>query len=256
MLACAPAGKSLVLLGDPQQLEQPQKGSHPEGSDISALAHLLDGRPTIGKTQGLFLPETWRLHPAICSFTSELFYEGRLVSLDGLERQNIEAPAPFAGAGLWFVPAVHEGNQSYSAEEVERVAGMVEFLTQPGTGWINRHGDRQPLTRDDILIVAPYNDQVNRLRDRLPDARVGTVDKFRGQEAAVVIYGMTTSSPEDAPNGMEFLYDLNRFNVATSRARCACIVVGSPRLFSPECRTPRQMELANVLCRYAEMSTA
>ena len=256
VLACAPAGSSLVLLGDPQQLEQPQKGSHPEGSDISALAHLLDGRRTIGKTQGVFLPETWRLHPAICGFTSELFYEGRLASLHGLERQNIDAPAPFSGAGLWFVPVAHEGNQSYSLEEVERVAGMVEFLTQPGTGWIDRHGDRRPLTRDDILIVAPYNDQVNRLRDRLPGARAGTVDKFQGQEAAVVIYAMTTSSPEDAPRGMEFLYNLNRFNVATSRARCACIVIGSPRLFSPECRTPRQMELANVLCRYAEMSTA
>jgi superfamily I DNA and/or RNA helicase len=254
VLACAPAGRSLVLLGDPQQLEQPQKGSHPEGSDISALAHLLDGRRTIGETQGLFLRETWRLHPAICGFTSELFYEGRLVSIDGLERQNIEAPAPFSGAGLWFVPVVHEGNQSHSVEEVERVAGIVEYLTQPGTSWTDRHGNRQPLTRDDILVVAPYNDQVNRLRDRLPGGRVGTVDKFQGQEAAVVIYAMTTSTPEDAPRGMEFLYNLNRFNVATSRARCACIVLGSPRLFSPECRTPRQMELANVLCRYAEMS--
>jgi predicted RecB family nuclease len=254
VLACAPAGKSLVLLGDPQQLEQPQKGSHPEGSDISALAHLLDGRRTIGKTQGVFLPETWRLHPAICSFTSELFYEGRLVSRDDLAQQNIEAPAPFSGAGLWYVRVVHEGNQSYSTEEVARVAAIVEYLTQPGTSWTDRHGDRRPLTRDDILIVAPYNDQVNRLRDRLPGARVGTVDKFQGQEAAVVIYAMTTSTPEDAPRGMEFLYNLNRFNVATSRARCACIVVGSPRLFSPECRTPRQMELANVLCRYAETS--
>ena len=116
------------------------------------------------------------------------------------------------------------------------------------------HKNRQPLTRDDILIVAPYNDQVNRLSDRLAGGRVGTVDKFQGQEAAVVIYAMTTSTPEDAPRGMEFLYNLNRFNVATSRARCACIVVGCPRLFSPECRTPRQMELANGLCRYAEMS--
>jgi len=255
VLACAPAGRSLVLLGDPQQLEQPQKGSHPEGSDISALAHLLDGRSTISETQGLFLPETWRLHPAVCSFTSELFYEGRLFSLAGLERQSIEGPAPFSGAGLWFVPVVHEGNQSYSVEEVERVAGIVEYLTQEGTGWTDRDGHRRPLTRADILIVAPYNDQVNRLRDRLPGAKAGTVDKFQGQEEAVVIYAMTTSSPEDAPRGMEFLYNLNRFNVATSRARCACIVVGSPRLFSPECRTPRQMELANVLCRYREMST-
>ena len=120
---------SPVLLGDPQQLEQPQKGSHPEGSDISALAHLLDRRRTINEEQGLFLAQTWRLHPSICSFTSELFYEGRLASLDGLERQIIEAPGPFAGAGLWFVPVVHEGNRSYSTEEVEGVAAIIDFLT-------------------------------------------------------------------------------------------------------------------------------
>jgi superfamily I DNA and/or RNA helicase len=116
--------------------------------------------------------------------------------------------------------------------------------------------DQHPLTIDDILIVAPYNDQVKRLTDRLPNAKVGTVDKFQGQQAAIVIYSMTTSSPEDAPRGMEFLYNLNRFNVATSRAQCACIVVGNPRLFTPECHSPRQMELANVVCRYAEMSTS
>jgi predicted RecB family nuclease len=254
VLACAPAAKNLVLLGDPQQLEQPQKGSHPEGSDISALAHLLAGRKTIGEGQGIFLVETWRLHPAICRFTSELFYEGRLVSINGLERQNLQAPAPFSRAGLWFVPVVHEGNQSYSTEEVERVSVMVEFLTQAGSTWTDRHGNHQTLTLDDILIVAPYNDQVNRLIERLPGAQVGTVDKFQGQQAAVVIYSMTTSTPEDAPRGMEFLYNLNRFNVATSRARCACIIIGSPRLFAPECRTPHQMELANALCRYAEMS--
>jgi uncharacterized protein len=254
VLACAPAGKTLVLLGDPQQLEQPQQGSHPEGSDISALAHLLDGGKTISAGKGLFLAETWRLHPEICEFTSELFYEGRLVSHTGLERQKIEAPAPFCGAGLWFVPVVHGGNQSYSTEEVEVVATLTEILTQAGSTWTDRGGDRRPLTFDDILIVAPYNNQVNRLTDRLPGAKVGTVDKFQGQEAAVVIYSMTTSTPEDAPRGMEFLYNLNRFNVATSRARCGCIVVGNSRLFSPECRTPRQMELANVLCRYAEMS--
>ena len=254
VLACAPAGKSLVLLGDPQQLEQPQKGSHPEGSDISALAHLLDGRKTIESTQGIFLPETWRLHPAICAFTSELFYEGRLVSLPALERQSIETEQPFAGSGLWFVPVEHEGNQRYSLEEIDVVAGLVATLTRDGNRWTDRQENDRPLTLNDVLIVAPYNDQVNRIGDRLAGARVGTVDKFQGQEAAVVIYSMTTSTPADAPHGMEFLYNLNRFNVATSRARCATIVVGSPMLFSAECRTPRQMELVNALCRYSEMS--
>jgi uncharacterized protein len=120
------------------------------------------------------------------------------------------------------VPVVHEGNQSYSAEEVDRVAAITEILTQAGATWTDREGNQRLLTIDDILIVAPYNNQVNRLTDRLPGAKVGTVDKFQGQEAAVVIYSMTTSTPEDAPKGMEFLYNRNRFNVATSRARCAC----------------------------------
>jgi superfamily I DNA and/or RNA helicase len=196
----------------------------------------------------------WRLHPAICRFTSEVFYEGRLLSRKSLERQAILAPAPFIGAGLWFVPVVHQDNQGHSAEEIERVAAIVELLMQPGTTWTDRDGQQRALTRDEVLVVAPYNDQVNRLMQRLPGARVGTVDKFQGQQAAVVIYSMTTSTPEDAPRGMQFLYDPNRFNVATSRARCVSIVVGNPALFSPECRTPRQMELANVLCRYVELS--
>ena len=255
VLACAPAGNSVVLLGDPQQLEQPQKGSHPEGSDVSALAHLLDGRKTIQPDRGLFLGTTWRLHPTICEFTSELFYEGRLASRAGLEAQCIRTPDAFSGAGLWFVPVNHDGNQSHSAEEIDRVAAIVEYLTQPGTTWVDGDGISRPLSLDDILIVAPYNDQVNRLKERLVGGKVGTVDKFQGQQAAVVIYSMTTSTPADAPRGMEFLYNTNRFNVATSRARCACIVVGSARLFSPDCRTPRQIELANVLCRYAELIT-
>jgi uncharacterized protein len=254
VLACAPAGKNLVLLGDPQQLEQPQQGSHPEGSDISALAHLLEGKQTISDVQGLFLAETWRLHPAISRFTSELFYEGRLFPHDGLERQNINAQAPFCKAGMWFIPVVHEGNQNHSLEEVEQVAALVEFLTHAGSTWTDRDGNQRNMTVNDILVVAPYNDQVTRLIQRLPGVAVGTVDKFQGQEAAVVIYSMTTSSPEDAPRGMEFLYNLNRFNVATSRARCACILVGSPRLLTPECRTPHQMELANAQCRYIEIS--
>jgi superfamily I DNA and/or RNA helicase len=254
VLACAPAAKNLVLLGDPQQLEQPQKGSHPEGSDISALAHLLNGKKTIGEEQGLFLDKTRRLHPSICAFTSELFYDGRLFSLGSLRQQGIAGPEPFLGAGLWFTPTVHIGNQTYSPEEIERVAEIVNSLTSTGATWTDDQGITRKLTLNDILIVAPYNDQVNRIADRIPSARVGTVDKFQGQQAAVVIYSLTTSTPEDAPRGMDFLYNLNRFNVATSRARCACIVVGSPSLLSPDCHTPQQMELANVLCRYAELS--
>ena len=112
------------------------------------------------------------------------------------------------------------------------------------------------LVTEDLLIVAPYNAQVAALKAKLPvvSDRIGTVDKFQGQEAAVVIYSMTSSSPEDAPRGMEFLYDPNRFNVATSRAKAMCVLVGSPRLLEPDCKTPTQMQMANGFCRFGEMA--
>jgi superfamily I DNA and/or RNA helicase len=254
VLAVSQAAKSVVLLGDPQQLEQPLKGSHPEGADVSALEHLLAGARTIPQDKGLFLEETWRLHPKLCEFTSEVFYEGRLRSHHGLERQKMEGHPWLGEAGLWFIPVQHEGNQNAAPEEVERIAGIIGTLIQPEVKWIDDKGQSRPLQLNDILIVAPYNAQVSDLANRLPKARIGTVDKFQGQQAPVVIYSLTTSSPEDAPRGMEFLYSLNRLNVATSRAQAIVIVVGSPRLLEPECRSPRQMQLANALCRYMELA--
>jgi uncharacterized protein len=254
VLAISQAAKSVVLLGDPQQLEQPLTGSHPEGAEVSALEHLLAGAKTIPADKGLFLEKTWRLHPTLCAFTSEVFYEGRLHAREGLERQQIDGHPWLGGAGLWFIPVRHEGNQNSSPEEVERVAGIVETLMQPAINWINDKGENRPLALNDILIVAPYNAQVSDLAARMPGARIGTVDKFQGQQAPVVIYSLTTSSPEDAPRGMEFLYSLNRLNVATSRAQAMVIVVGSSRLLEPECHSPRQMQLANALCRYVELA--
>jgi uncharacterized protein len=254
-LAVSAAAHSLVLLGDPQQLEQPQKGSHPEGVGASALEHLLGGHQTIAKERGIFLEQTWRLCPNICTFTSELFYDSRLRSKDGLERQNLTGVAGFDGSGLWVMDVEHDGNRNSSTEEVDAVAALVARLTATGSSWINERGEETQMTANDVLIVAPYNAHVTRLAERLgPAARVGTVDKFQGQEAPVVIYSMATSRPEDAPRGMEFLYSLNRLNVATSRARCAAIVVASRRLYEAECRTPRQMKLANALCRFRELA--
>ena len=248
---CAP---SLVLLGDPQQLDQPSQGSHPNGTDMSALGHLLRERQTIDEGQGLFLEETWRLHPDICDFTSEVFYEDKLLSRAGLEQQRLIASGPLGGTGLRFLPVSHSGNQSSSDEEADRVAELIKELTG-GASWIDQTGQKKSITQDDVLIIAPYNAQVFKIQERLPGTRVGTVDKFQGQEAAVVIYSMATSTPEDAPHGMEFLYSLNRLNVATSRARCVCILVGSPEIFSPDCHSPRQMQLANAFCRYRELAS-
>jgi uncharacterized protein len=255
VISVAHAAKNLVLIGDPQQLERPLKGSHPDGAEKSALEHLLGEHKTISLDVGLLLPETWRLHPNICKFTSELFYEGRLKSRDALENCVIEGHPWVDGAGLWFVPVEHEGNRNSSAEEVEAIGKIVSGLLQPEVKWQDGVHRPRRLTAEDLLIVAPYNAQVSDLLGRLPGMRVGTVDKFQGQEAPVVIYSLTTSSPEDAPRGMEFLYSLNRLNVATSRAMSAVILVGSPKLFTPECRSPRQMQLANALCAYLEMAT-
>jgi uncharacterized protein len=254
VLAVSQAAKKLVLLGDPQQLERPTKGSHPEGAERSALEHLLNGRKTIAADMGFLLPESWRLHPKICSFTSTCFYDEKLSSHALARSRVIEGHEWIDGAGLWFVPAEHEGNRNSSAEEVGLVARIVEGLLRPGVNYFYSAGNKRALKSEEILIVAPYNAQVADLKTWLPGMRIGTVDKFQGQEAPVVIYSLTTSSPEEAPRGMEFLYSLNRLNVATSRAMTAVILVGSPRLFEPECRTPRQMQLANALCAYREMA--
>jgi superfamily I DNA and/or RNA helicase len=254
VVAAGRGAQNIVLLGDPQQLEQPLQGSHPEGSAVSALQHVLGDAKTMPPERGLFLPETWRLAPRITAYTSEMFYEGRLSSREGLEIQRLVSDIEFKGSGLWYVPVDHLGNQNESPEEAAIVARIVQQL-RDATLWINQRGESAKIDWKDILIVAPYNAHVAAIQQLIPAARVGTVDRFQGQEAAVVIYSSATSLPEDAPRGMEFLYSLNRLNVATSRAKCAVIVVASPLLFEPDCQTPRQMQLANALCRYLELAT-
>jgi predicted RecB family nuclease len=255
VLAVSQSAKNLVLLGDPQQLDRPLKGSHPEGAEKSALGHLLGDRRTIAADVGFLLPQTWRLHPEICKFTSSVFYEDKLTSNPLAQSRVMEGHKWITGAGLWFVPVVHDGNRNSSDEEVKVVKQIIEELLRPTVKWFYSAGNSRPLKPDDILVVAPYNAQVADLSAALPSISAGTVDKFQGQEAAVVIYSLTTSTPEDAPRGMEFLYSLNRLNVATSRAKTAVIIVGSPALFEPECHNPRQMQLANAFCQYLECAS-
>ena len=234
VLAVSQACTTLVLLGDPQQLEQPMQGSHPEGTDVSALDHILAGKATIDDTEGLFLEETWRLHPDICAFTSELFYEGRLRSHAGLERQSVRSTGRCAGIGSRVSARCAPGKPEFLARRGrpdprpgERDPGCTEHMGRSSRAraadHARRHPDHRALQRPGIRAAgAPAR-----------CARIGTVDKFQGQEAPIVIYSMTTSSHADAPRGMEFLYSLNRLNVATSRARCICILVGSPAVFEP-----------------------
>jgi uncharacterized protein len=253
-----------VLLGDPQQLDQPTKGSHPPGAGRSALGHLLadpaglePDRATIAPHEGLFLDRTWRLHPAICDYTSAAFYEGRLDPIDGLEVQLVRGIAELAGTGLRLVEVEHEGNETVSAEEAVRVVELVREVLDAGAVWHNVKGEDRLLAPTDVIVVAPYNNHVAEIRRALEIAGlsgvdVGTVDKFQGQERPVSIYAMGTSSPELAPRGLDFLYSGNRLNVATSRARAVAAVVCSPALLRVACHTPHQMRLANGLCLAVE----
>ena len=257
VVAISGAAKSLVLLGDPNQLPQVSQGTHPDGAGVSALEHVLAGAQTIPPDRGLFLETTWRLHPDVCAFTSEVFYEGRLKPEPQNAKQRVGGLPPLAGSGLRHGPVTHQRNAARSSEEARQIARAVEALL--GQPWTNDKGETRPLKLSDILVVAPYNAQVGEisrlLRDRFGEgARVGTVDKFQGQEGAVVLYSMATSSPEDAPRGMDFLYSGNRFNVAVSRARGLAVLVCSPDLLKVHCRTPEEMRLANALCRFVELS--
>jgi superfamily I DNA and/or RNA helicase len=187
------------------------------------------------------------MHPKVCAFVSEVSYEGKLESREGLELQVVAGDDLLGGAGLRYVPVAHQGNTTSSAEEAEEVARLIEAVL--GRKWTDDKGKVHKLRHRHVLVVSPYNAQVAEIRKVVPDGvNVGTVDKFQGQEAPITIYSMASSTAEDAPRGMDFLYDLHRLNVAVSRARSISIVVCSPELQRVLCRTPSQLRLANAQC--------
>jgi uncharacterized protein len=245
-LAMGTCARNLVLLGDPLQLAQVTQGTHPPGSGASVLEHLLGDAQTIPPDRGIFLERTFRMHPDITAFVSEIVYEGRLGSADKCAVQGTSF-----GTGLRFISVEHEGNRRRSVEEAEVIAGEVARLN--GGDYVAADGTVRSLRDEDFMVVAPYNEQVRCLREALSSAvRVGTVDKFQGQEAPVVFFSMATSSGSDAPRNLEFLFSRNRLNVAVSRARCLAFLVASPRLLEAQCRTIEQMRLVNALCRFVE----
>jgi predicted RecB family nuclease len=251
VIAMGVSAKNIVLVGDQMQLAQPIQGVHPGGSGVSGLEHLLGEMATVPPDRGIFLAVTWRMHPNICKFISDAVYDGRLHSDESTLRQRLyvtsDDHAGLAPTGVRFVAVEHSGHAQRCLPEAVRLQQTYTSLL--GTRWINQKGVEALLGLEDILVVSPYNMQVNHLRDILPEnARVGTVDKFQGQEAAVVLISMTTSSGEDLPRNIEFLYSRNRLNVAISRARCLSVVFASPRLLEITCNTIEQMQLVNTLC--------
>ncbi|MDP9110891.1 MAG: TM0106 family RecB-like putative nuclease [Candidatus Eremiobacteraeota bacterium] len=248
------AAKNVVLLGDPLQLAQVSQGSHPVGTELSILEHLLGDDVTVPEYRGIFLDVSYRLPAAICNFISDAVYAGRLHS-DAETKYNDIDSLGISGVGLRYVPIEHAGNRRKSIEEAEAIAEHVTKLLE-GTVTIGGLSPRK-VGQSDILVVSPYNAQRKQILETLaargfPAIRVGTVDKFQGQEAPIVFYSMATSSGADLPRDIGFLFEKNRLNVAISRAQCLSVLLASSPLLEVRCNRPEQMALANLLCSYVE----
>jgi uncharacterized protein len=255
LTAVAPSAQNLVLLGDQMQLEQPVQGFHPEGSGISCLQHMLQGHATVPPSFGLLLDVTHRMHPSICKVISESVYDGRLSCADDIVRQSLAVPKTLEerfgkSDGIVWLPVEHSGNTQGSEEEADAISELVKELLL--CQFTDKRGSTRKLSLEDILIVAPYNMQVRLIADRVKGARVGSVDKFQGLGAPVVILSMCASEGNVSARGLEFLFSENRLNVAISRAMQLAFVVGNPSLVNTPCTTLEQMGLLNFFCRLVE----
>lgn len=244
-IAAATAAKTLVLLGDPNQLPQVTKADHPDGSGESALAHAIGEHRTVEPARGLFLGESRRMAPELCEFVSETFYEGRLAA-----HESTHAHQPPGDVALGYLPVAHVGNGQSSPEEAEAVASLVARLVDQGV---------EPRR---VLVVSPYNMQVDQLERRLAkrldygeDVEVLTVDKCQGRTVDVVIFSMATSGGEAIPRGLDFLFSANRFNVAISRARLAAYLVCSPELLQASANSVGDMRLLNAFAAFRAKAT-
>jgi uncharacterized protein len=266
VIAMTRCAKSIVLLGDQMQLEQPVQGSHPGDSGLSGLQYALKDLATskpdlpvfhavVPADYGLFLGESRRMHPAVCSFISESVYEGRLASHLDCGRQRIAVPANTSGHitkefGIVFTGVEHDGNIQQSDEEVERVIAMYRELL--GRQYTASDGSSKALALEHFLFMAPYNAQVRALQAALPSgARVGSVDKFQGQEAPVCLLSLCSSYGEYGSRGLGFILDRNRINVAISRAQCLAVVVADPRIAMTPVSSLTDMRLVNLFCKLA-----
>jgi len=254
LIAMGRSAKNIVLVGDQMQLSQPLKGSHPGESGTSTLEYLLREQEVVRNDFGIFLGTSRRMHPDVCAFISGAVYHDQLQSHANTAERFLELPAEALsyvkkGSGLIFVPIDHEGNVQDSEEEANVV---VKIVTELKRCLLTSESGKRVINNDDILLVAPYNMQVRRLRNCLPDLQAGSVDKFQGQEAPIVIISMCASSGEGLSRGMEFLFSKNRLNVAISRAQTLAVIVGSPALANIRCSNTEQMQLVNLYCRIME----
>jgi predicted RecB family nuclease len=253
-IAAMGCARSVLLLGDPLQLAQVAQAVHPDGADRSTLEHVLGEAVTMPDDRGLFLATTRRLHPAIARVISEQVYEGRLHA-----HEDCAVHALDGEAGLRWIRAVHTGRSTESPEEAAIIASVARGLI--GRPWADSGAGgpvTKPLPADRIMVITPYNDHVDLVRSVLDEdpvtagVRVGTVDKLQGQEAAVVIFSMATSSGEDLTRSVDFLFSRNRLNVAVSRARALAYVVCTDELLDTRAKDLDTMQLIGTLCALVE----
>jgi predicted RecB family nuclease len=252
LVAVGTSTKNIILLGDQMQLGQPTQGTHPGESGKSALEFLLQDEHTVAANRGIFLGVSYRMHPTICEFISDTVYDGRLKSDISTEMQSIvlndSAHPVLKKNGLVYLPIHHQNCTQSSDEEAQFVLELMQSLL--AQSYTDNNCVQHPITYNDILVVTPYNLQVQKLKSTLPEGtRIGTVDKFQGQEAPVVIFSMVTSSGDDLPRDIEFLYSKNRLNVAISRAQALMLFIANPKLMSIQCNKPEEMAMVNTLCQ-------
>jgi uncharacterized protein len=251
LMAVSGAANNIILMGDQMQLEQPIQGSHPGQSGVSALEFMLMDYAVIPEDKGIFLERTYRMHPAVCAPLSEIVYEGKLQADEDNSKQAINIPKPLLvtqAHGVLSVSVTHEDNIQSSEEEVWVVQQLVDELK---TGaFTNKAGQQTPITEADILVIAPYNMQVNLLKEKLKgQLKIGTIDKFQGQEAPVVIISMAISDIAESPRGLDFVLDINRLNVAISRAQALAIIVANDGLENCTVNNLEQMAKVGLFCR-------
>lgn len=251
LVAISNAANNLVLVGDPRQLPQVIQAAHPYPADRSCLDWVLGEGLNVDKTRGIFLPNSFRMHPDLCNYISSQFYENRLTNHPSTALQNVHVD-DLPGHGVWRISVAHQGCVQVCHQEI---AAICDFIGQLLNGiWTDRNGLKRSIDNNDLIVVAPYNAQVNALAEALPDIRVGTVDKFQGQEAPIVLVSMTASSFHESTRGIDFLLSRERLNVAVSRGQALSLIFASPELLSTHCETIEQMRLVNALCALPEMT--
>jgi len=249
LIASSMSSKNIVMIGDHMQLPQPSTGNTDGESSLSPIEYLLKDQNTISDDKGIFLSTTFRIHKRICDFISESFYEKRLMSDISTQNQSVILDnQKEITNGIYLIDPKHSGFSVQNNIEAEQVKKIYQKLINKN--WQDRDKKIHKVTKEDILVISPFNAQVNLIKQIIGDeAKVGTIDNFQGQEAPIVIISYVSSNPESIPRGSDFFFDFRRLNVSLSRAKCLAIIILNQDLLEYHCNTVEDMERLNYFCK-------